>query len=205
MAVLSLLLILSCFPKERCRCRTDDVLLVAPALAHPGGGNGCSGRRHAAVEPDPLFQLCWYAAWRRVSPLDEMLFPVAGSCIRSSPLRTAEPPASAWWAVFVLFSWASPRDFPTVLRADPPTGEPHRDQVLVLITGRAKIVHSVLLSCCAKTPLLMASFHAECSLHRKKKKEKKNLQTSWANSFPGAPSLSQQGCGINTCPIVRVG
>ncbi|EOA96902.1 hypothetical protein Anapl_14198 [Anas platyrhynchos] len=129
-------------PQKRCRCRTDDVLLVAPALAHPGGGNGCSGRRHAAVEPDPLFQLCWYAAWRRVSPLDEMLFPVAGSCIRSSPLRTAEPPASAWWAVFVLFSWASPRDFPTVLRADPPTGEPHRDQVLVLITGRAKIVHN---------------------------------------------------------------
>lgn len=95
MPVLSLLLILSCFPKKRCRCITDEGLLVAPSLAPLGGGDGCCGQRHAAAEPEPLFHLCWYAAWSPVSSLDEMLFPVAGSCIRSSPQRTAEPPGSS--------------------------------------------------------------------------------------------------------------
>lgn len=95
MPVLSLLLILSCFPKKRCRCITDEGLLVAPSLAPLGGGDGCCGQRHAAAEPEPLFHLHWYAAWSPVSSLDEMLFPVAGSCIRSSPQRTAEPPGSS--------------------------------------------------------------------------------------------------------------
>lgn len=95
MPVLSLLLILSRFPKEWCRCCTDEGLLVAPSLVPVGSGDSCCGQRHAAAEPDPLFHLCWYAAWSRISPLDEMLFPVAGSCIRSSPQRTAELPGSS--------------------------------------------------------------------------------------------------------------
>lgn len=93
MAVVSLLLILFCFPSAQC-C-TDKRLLDTPSLALLGSREGCTGHRHTVVEPDPLFPLCWYAAWRQVSSLDEMLFPVAGSCIRSSPQRTAKTPGSA--------------------------------------------------------------------------------------------------------------
>lgn len=55
MPVLSLLLILSHFPKECCGCCTDQGLLVASSLVPLGSGEGCCGQKHAVAEPDPLF------------------------------------------------------------------------------------------------------------------------------------------------------
>lgn len=55
MPVLSLLLILSCVPKERCWCCTLERLMVALSLAPFKGGDGRCGWRHAAAEPDLLF------------------------------------------------------------------------------------------------------------------------------------------------------
>lgn len=74
MPALSLLLILPHFPKECCGCCTDQGLLVAPSLVPLGSGEGYCGQKHAVAEPDPPFHLCWYAAWSRVSSLDEMFF-----------------------------------------------------------------------------------------------------------------------------------
>lgn len=65
------------FPKKLCQCYVDKGLLGAPSLALLGGRDGCCGQKHSAAEPDPLFHLCCYAAWSRVTSLDEMLFPVA--------------------------------------------------------------------------------------------------------------------------------
>lgn len=93
MAVVSLLLILFCFSSAW--CHTDKRLLDTLSLVLLGSREGSSGHRHTAVEPDSLFPLCWYAAWRQVSSLDEMLFPMGGSCIRSSPQRTTKTPGSS--------------------------------------------------------------------------------------------------------------
>lgn len=99
MPVLSLLLILSHFPKECCGCCTDQGLLVASSLVPLGSGEGCCGQNHAVAEPDPLFHLCWYAAWSRVSSLDEMPFlwlEIASEVHRRGQLSHQAAASSAW-------------------------------------------------------------------------------------------------------------